>query len=82
MKWSVIIKMVLLVIRLNEELPYKIILVRCSCGKFNISSLTAMPKLLSRVWRIVAYKGKRKRKCSVDSFSMEHLQRGLGQLNL
>ena len=50
MKCSVIIRMVLLVIRLNEGLPYKIILVRWSCGKFKISSLA---KLLSRVWRIV-----------------------------
>ena len=82
MKWSVIIRMVLLVIRLNEVLPYKIMLVRWSCGKFKISSLTAMAKLLSRVLRIVEYRGQRKRKCSVDSFSMEHLQRGLGQLNL
>ena len=82
MKCIVIVKMVLLVIRLNELLPYKRILVRWPWGKFRISSFTAMAKLLSRVWRVVEYRGQRSRKCSIDSFSKEHLQRGSGQLTL
>ena len=61
MKWIVIVKMVLLVILLNDLLPYKRMLVRWSWGKFKISSLIAMAKLLRRVWRVIEYIGQRSR---------------------
>lgn len=83
-KWITVNKIVLLVISLNDELPYKRIWESWTWGRFKISSssLTAMAIFLRRVWRIEEYRGQRSRKCSVDSSSVEHLHLGFVQLNL